>query len=101
MISNHARDGFDHLLRQGIKGGLIASPEDTCEITAVSDLSDVKQTRIVVLTVSSYIFRLVVLIYFTPDNTTKEHVARINKLQASDMTEQAFYDAIAERGNIC
>lgn len=101
MISSRAREAFDHLLRQGIKGGLLAAPEDTCEITVVRDLSEVKQTKIVILTVSSYVFRSVVLIHFTPDKVTQEHFARINKIQASDMSEQAFYDAIAERGNIC
>lgn len=101
MISNNARDGFDHMFTQGIKGGLAASSEDSCEITFLPDLSEVEETKLVILTVSSYLFRLMVLIYFTPDEATKEHFARINKMQASDMSEQVFYDAISECGNIC
>lgn len=101
MISNHARDGFNQMLKQGIKGSLLASSEDTCEITISPDLSAVKETKIVILTVSSYLFSVSVLIYFTPDIATKEHFARINKIPASDMSEQAFFDTISECGNIC
>lgn len=100
MISNDARDGFDYMFLQGLKGGLLASPQDSCEVTVLPDLSDVKETKSVILTISSYLFRLMVLIYFTPDQTTKEHFARVNKMQAEDMSEQAFYDAISECGNI-
>jgi hypothetical protein len=42
-----------------------------------------------------------VLIYFTPDSATKEYFAGINNMQASEMSEQSFHDAVAEYGNIC
>jgi hypothetical protein len=101
MISNHAREGFDHLLKQGLKDSLVASPEDTCEITVVPDLSRARETKTIILTISSYVFRSVVLMHFSPDHATKEHFARINKVSATDMSEQAFHDAVAERGNLC
>ena len=100
MISNNARDGFDYMFMQGIKGGLVASPEDNCEISVLPDLSEVKETKLVILTVSSYLFRLMILIYFTPDQATREHFARVNKSLVEDMSEQDFDDAISECGNI-
>lgn len=100
MISNNARDGFDYMFMQGIKGGLLVSPDDHCEISVLPDLSELRQSKLVILTVSSYLFRLMVLIYFTPDQATKEHFARVNKSSVEDMNEQAFDDAISECGNI-
>lgn len=101
MISKHARDGFDHLLIQAIKASLVTSQQDACEVAVITDPSEIKETKIVMLTVSSYLFRLMVFIYFSPDDATKGHFARINNIQAKDMSEQSFYDAIAEYGNIC
>ena len=101
MISINAQDGFDHMFTKGIKGGLAASSEDCCEIALLPDLAELEETKLVILTVSSYLFRLMVLIYFTPDKATKEHFARVNKMQVSDMSEQVLYDAISECGNIC
>ncbi len=101
MISLPARDGFDHLLTQAIKANLVSSCEDRCDVTILSDLSEINETKIVMLTISSYLFRLMVFIYFTPNIATKEHFARINRIRPSDMSEQLFYDSIAEYGNIC
>lgn len=101
MISIQAREGFNHLLTQAIKSSLVSSPEDACEVDVVADLAGVKASKIVMLTVSSYLFRLLVLIHFTPDEGTRERIAAINKVHAPDMSEQFFHDAIAEFGNMC
>ena len=101
MISTNARNGFDQLLTRALKASVTASQEDACEVTVLTDLSEITASRIVVLTVSSYLFRLMVMIYFTPDQATKEHFARMNKVRVEDMSEQSFYDAISECGNIC
>ena len=86
---------------QGIKGAMAAQSEDICEVSIASDLKGMKATKCVVLTISSYLFRLMVLIYFTPDATTKSHFAKANRLHESDMSEQALIDAISEFSNMC
>lgn len=101
MISANARNGFDHLLIQGFKGAVVAQPEDTCEVSLAPDLSAVKDTKCVVLTVSSYLFRLMVLIYFTPDASTKAHFSRANRIHASDMSDAALIDTVSEFANMC
>jgi hypothetical protein len=101
MISKNAQDGFDHLLKQSLKAGLLKSAEDSCDISALDDLSKIKESKIVVLTISSYLFRLMVLIYFTPDAAARAHFAGLNGMQAHDVDEQSFYDAVGEFGNIC
>lgn len=89
------------MLTQGIKASLLVSPDDPVEITPIADVTGIAASKIVMLSVSSYYFRLMVLIYFTPDEQTKAHFASINKVAASAMDEQAFIDAIHECGNIC
>ncbi len=101
IISNHARDGFDRLLVQAIKSSLVVQVEDVCEVVALADLLEEANTKIVMLTVSSYLFRAMVLINFTPDRHTKEYIARAANSKTSDMSDQSFYDAVAEFGNMC
>lgn len=100
MISSSARDGFDTLLTQALKGSLVQSGA-SCDVSILSDVTAIDEKKMVVLTVSSYLFRLMVMFYFTPDAATKEYFARLNNVSAADMSEQSFMDAIAECGNLC
>lgn len=101
MISHNAKQALGEMLRQGIKASLLVSPDDPVTITPVEEVGGMAASKIVILSVSSYLFRLMALIYFTPDELTKAHFARINKVSASAMDEQSFNDAILECGNIC
>lgn len=101
MISTQAQQGFEHVFIHGLKDSLSPVSDDDCVITAVPDLADAKEPQVVILTISSFLFRVIVLIYFTPDANTKEHFARINSKSLSEMDQSTFYDAISECGNIC
>lgn len=100
MITQSAKEGFDILLMQALRNSMVSS-DDACDISILSDSTGIQESRMVVLTVSSYLFRLMVMFYFTPDEQTKAHFARLNHVPRSDMDEQAFLDAIAECGNLC
>jgi hypothetical protein len=101
MISQQAREGFDHLLTRALQASLVASDDQPCDISIINNLDFREASTMVVLTVSSYLFRLIVMIHFSPNQLTREHVARINKIDMEEMSEQSFQDAIAECGNIC
>lgn len=101
-ISASARDGFDTLLQQALRGSLVPSGTDAV-ITTV-EVDDLAEKKMVVLTISSYLFRLMVMFHFTPDAATKGHFARLAGDGAAEMGaegEQAFMDALAECGNLC
>lgn len=101
-ISGSARDGFDTLLQQALRGSLVPSGADAV-ITAV-EVDDLAEKKMVVLTISSYLFRLMVMFHFTPDAATKGHFARLTGAGAAEAGaggEQAFMDALAECGNLC
>lgn len=101
MISNNAQRAFGEMLVQGIKASLLASPDEPIAVTPVAQVEGIAASEIVMLSISSYFFRLVVLVYFTPDEQTKAHFARLNKVPVSAMDAQALVDAIHECGNIC
>jgi hypothetical protein len=101
MISARARDGFDQLLVRAIRSSLTLSPNDDCEIAVLDDTSGIAETKIIMLTISSYVFRLVVFIHFSPNRQTKNYFAKLRKIAPDEMSDQSFYDTIAECGNVC
>ncbi|MFL9927213.1 hypothetical protein PQR62_23275 [Herbaspirillum lusitanum] len=100
MLSQSAKDGFDTLLTQALRQSLVPS-DAACEVSVLANIGDIPEKKMVVLTVSSYLFRLMVMFYFNPDRGTQEHFARLNRLESAEMDEQSFMDAIAEAGNLC
>ncbi|WP_034292890.1 hypothetical protein [Herbaspirillum sp. RV1423] len=100
MLTQSAKDGFDTLLTQSLKSSLAPSGTQAC-VSVVPDRADIPEKKMVVLTVSSYLFRLMVMFYFTPDAVTRAHFARLNNIDEAEMSEQSFMDAIAESGNLC
>ncbi|OWY30563.1 hypothetical protein [Herbaspirillum robiniae] len=100
LISPSARDGFDTLLQQALKASMVPS-DASAEISVIDDIAAISEKKIVVLTVSSYLFRLMVMLHFSPDAATRGHFARLNRVDPSEMDDQGFMDAIAECGNLC
>jgi len=101
MISNRARNSFDQMLMLGIKASMAGASPENCEISILADPRGIRESSVVMLTVASYLFRLSVMIYFSSDESTKAHFARVNNIDPSEMSDQAFLDAIRECGNIC
>lgn len=101
MISNRAKNSFGHMLMLGIKASMGTTASADCVIEVLADPEEIQESQVVMLTVATYVFRLLVLVYFSPDESTKAHFANITHVDPSDMTEQAFLDAIQECGNLC
>ena len=58
-------------------------------------------TQAVVLTVSSFAFRLTFMLHFSDDAATRTHFAGVARTAVQDFSTQAFMDAICECGNVC
>lgn len=100
MISKSACEGFDHLLMQGIRTHLVNQDSDSCEINLQDDLTNSHEPHLAVLTISSYLFRLMVFIHFAADDPTREHLAKLSNTSFVEMDKQVFVDAICERANM-
>ncbi len=100
MISNSARHAFDQLLRQGLRSALAGPQDSVTDIAAVAGLDDIAESRAVILSLSSYSFRLMMFVHFDPDDATREHFARLHGVTPEEMAGQAFNDVIGECGNM-
>lgn len=100
MISARAQDGFQRLLHQAVDAGLRSPAGERCRVEPVSSLQEMKAEHAVILTVSSTLFRLIAIVYFTLDEPTKRHFARVKNAAVEEMAEADFLDVIAEHGNI-
>jgi hypothetical protein len=98
-IHKNAQLGFEQMITQALKVG-IGAPDDQILVTTVPDDSPLSENKVVLLTVSSYLFRLIVMIYFTEDTSTREHFARVYRTTPCKMNGQAFLDAICECANM-
>lgn len=98
-IHKNAQLGFDQMITQGLKAG-IASSEDEVVVSTLPGNSIFSEKEIVLLTVSSYRFRLIVMIYFSDDAATREHFARVYRTPVCEMDRRAFLDAICECANM-
>jgi len=100
MISASARQGFDQMLRHGLRSALAGPQDSVTDIAPVAGLDDIAESRSVMLSVSSYRFRLMLFVHFEPDAATREHFARMHGVTPEQMAGQAFNDAIGECGNM-
>jgi hypothetical protein len=98
-IHKNAQLGFEQMITQALKAG-IGAPDDQILVTTVPDDSESSEDKIVLLTVSSYLFRMIIMIYFTDDTSTRAHFARVYRTQPCEMKGQAFLDAICECANM-
>jgi hypothetical protein len=101
MISPNAQKAFQQMLGRAVQASPLVAPGGSCVVLPEPDLSRLSAEQMVVLTVSSYAFRLTLLIHFSPDAKTYAHFAAANRLALEQMGEQAFIDAISECGNMC
>lgn len=101
MISERAKAAFNGMVMQGIRGGLLGPSDTLLSLEPVADIPPALQGEVVMLSVVSYQFRLLILIHFQRDAATRAHFADLTRVQAASMDEQMFNDAVAECGNMC
>jgi hypothetical protein len=97
MISPRASQAFEQMLSNALRpvmgGGVL------CTMEPLSLAQPRPGTKLVAITLSSYLFRMMVLINFGNDTATKQHMAQWSKTLAADMSERQFLDAISEMAN--
>ena len=101
MVSNQAKASFDFLVEQAIKSSMLGEDKSACHIEKLLDTSQIKSRQMVILTVSSYAFRVMMFIHFTKDKPTKSHFAAIKgKDGQGEIEDEAFLDTVMECGNL-
>jgi len=98
MITERAKTSFDRLLVAALRSGM-ASGGAGVRVGAIASLERIRENRIVILTVSSYLFRLLAVVYFKPDAATRAWFGRSEE-GAPALSDEAFLDRVAECGNV-
>lgn len=96
MISLHAKDSIDRIFRKAAQTRLPLDTADLCEIVPLAQPRDdvAKDARVVVLTISSILFRLLLIVQVDENARTREYFLK-------DNVERPFEDALLEICNLC
>jgi hypothetical protein len=96
MISSNAQASFEGLFMKAARSRLPQGPDDACDIVPlVSDNAyATSDGSVVILTISSILFRLLLVFRFDEDETTRGYFVK-------DPAEDALCDALLEVFNLC
>ncbi|CAB3702374.1 hypothetical protein [Paraburkholderia rhynchosiae] len=96
MITAHAKDSFERIFRKAAQARLPLSPDDCCEIVPIAqaDAGATHRTQVVVLTISSIVFRLLLILHFDENDSTRNYYLK-------DADERPFQEAFLEICNLC
>ena len=100
MITERAKASFDRLLVSSLRSGMPVGGASV-SVEPVAVLEKTKDKKIVILTVSSYLFRALAIIYFKPDAATRAYFNRNADEGAPELGDEEFYDRVSECGNVC
>jgi hypothetical protein len=101
MISQRAKQSLDRWVMDSLQANLTNTDDAVHTVETAPGISDLRATRVVMLTVASYRFRLMLLIYFSSDDTTRAYFARGKNIAPSELTDQALEDSLCEASNMC
>jgi hypothetical protein len=100
MITERAKASFDRLLVSSLKSSMPGEAASVA-VEPLATLEKIKEKKIAILTVSSYLFRAIVILYFMPNAQTRACFNLNAEEDAPELTDEAFYDRVSECGNIC
>jgi hypothetical protein len=96
MISSRSRSAFARMLRDALRSGLGIAEADWTTQELAWDAA-VPGRKVAILTVSSYLFRLIALIHFDDDAATWAH---FGGEADGERDLQALHDRVCEFGNV-
>lgn len=99
MITERAKASFDRLLASSLRSGMPVGGASV-SVEPLKELGKIKEKKIVILTVSSYLFRAMAILYFKPDAATRAYFNRSADAGAPALGDEEFYDRVSECGNV-
>lgn len=103
MISADANSALDWLFENAFRDHGLPDPADRCTIRHLAEIPDAQGNsahRLVVLSIASCVFRIVVLFDFAADEATAAYLARISRSSEPTLQGQALTDACTEFANM-
>jgi hypothetical protein len=96
MISEQAKQGVNLIFTKAAKANLAVDSSDSIEIDLLrgTQVVETPEERIMVLTVVSYVFRLLVIFHMNRDKATEAYFTRSDP-------KREFDEVLGELGNLC
>ncbi|RDK02066.1 hypothetical protein [Paraburkholderia lacunae] len=96
MITGHAKESFERIFRRAAQARLPLQSSDTCEIVplAQAGMGATSDTQVVVLTISSMVFRLLLILQFDENDSLRSYFLK-------DTADRSFQEAFLEICNLC
>ena len=96
MISTQAKDSIERIFYKAAQSRLPREAGDSCEIVTIPQdaLDAAPEARVVVLTISSILFRLLLILQFKDDAGTRDYFVK-------DVAENSFQEIFSEIANLC
>lgn len=104
MASSAAIASVEWLYEKAVRDNSVSGGSFSCEVTplpaAANDPAAAAGQHLVVLTIASYVFRIVALFSFSRDGATAAHMAKLVRSKTPEIAGQALDDAFAELVNM-
>lgn len=98
MISARAQGAFARMMRDALRGGLGVADESAWTVQELPPEEAASGGKVVILTVSSYLFRLMTLLHFDEDAATWQHFGGADA--GAEIDRQVLHDRVSECGNV-
>jgi hypothetical protein len=98
MISPQARHGIDYIFAKSAKASLVLDQSDDCSINVLpgAKCDQFKEKDIVVLTISSFLFKVLTIFHIGEDPETRNYF-----LRKTTNKSKSFSEVFSEVGNLC
>jgi hypothetical protein len=96
VVSEQAKQGVNYIFTKAVKANLSMSSSDIVEVAQLPDqgFANVSGKNMIVLTISSYLFRLLTIFHVNDDRATEDYFAK-------SQPERDFHEVFGEFGNLC
>jgi hypothetical protein len=96
MITPQAKNSFERIFQKAARSRLPQASDDTCDIVALaqSDIGVTPAANAIILTISSIVFRLLLVFHFEEDESMRDYFVK-------DAEPGSLREALLETGNLC
>ena len=94
MVSEQAKDGLNRIFARAAQASLALDDSDTVTVEPLATPQIVETPQILVLTVASYVFRLLTVFHLNEDRATQDYFTRASP-------GRPFGEVVGELGNLC
>lgn len=98
-VSQSAKDDLSRLLTHCLQSSLVSDGYSNWTLQPLAQAEEYPAQEFMMLTISSYDFRMFVLLHWTISPASLRYAAAALKMQRDQLTTERYYDFLGELGN--